>query len=307
MLAICATVSCNKIDDYLPNHKKGAKHASVYVMSNDAGGNHILIYDQKSNGTLSYSAAVATGGNGAGGGIGSQGAIALSDNGKWLYTVNAGSNSISAFSIAADGNLELKQQIDAGGEMPVSLDSYGKLLYVVNGSSSICGFKIGADGMLQKIPGSVQMLSQPMTGPAQVSFAHNGHRLVVTEKATNMISNFLIDASGAAGPASSAPAEAQTPFGFSVQHANQLVVTDAFGGGSGASEVTSYRLHPDGSLQRLDRLATGETAACWIALDAQQRFGLITNTGSNNISSIHIDEAGSWLPQKLRYLRRKHR
>ena len=43
----------------------------------------------------------ATGGLGTGAGLGSQGALAFSDNGRWLFAVNAGSNDISAFAVPA--------------------------------------------------------------------------------------------------------------------------------------------------------------------------------------------------------------
>ena len=45
----------------------------------------------------------ATGGNGTGANLGSQGAVALSDDGKLLFAVNAGSNSISEFAVREHG------------------------------------------------------------------------------------------------------------------------------------------------------------------------------------------------------------
>src|SRR5262249_13133645 len=46
---------------------------------------------------------VATGGRGTGAGLGSQGAVTLSDDGLWLVAVNAGSNEVSLFSVGSSG------------------------------------------------------------------------------------------------------------------------------------------------------------------------------------------------------------
>ena len=80
----------------------GAAHSSgpaghVYVLSNSPAGNAVLDYSRASNGTLSGPVSYPTGGTGTGGGLGSQGAVIL--DGDDLYAVNAGSNSITRFSV----------------------------------------------------------------------------------------------------------------------------------------------------------------------------------------------------------------
>src|SRR6266508_2804690 len=69
---------------------------AVYTLSNSAGGNDVLVFERAADGTLGGAVSVPTGGLGSGsaGSLGSQGALTLSANKKWLYAVNAGSNEI---------------------------------------------------------------------------------------------------------------------------------------------------------------------------------------------------------------------
>ncbi len=76
---------------------------SVYVMTNETTGNAVAIYRRSANGDLTAAGTVPTGGLGIGGGLGSQGAVVLSDNGRWLFVVNPGSNDVSVFSVQPNG------------------------------------------------------------------------------------------------------------------------------------------------------------------------------------------------------------
>src|SRR5689334_9941592 len=79
--------------------KDSGARSTVYTMTNATAGNEVLAYDQAADGSLRLRAAYATNGAGTGMGLGSQGAIALSQNGHWLFAVNAGSNEVSVFRI----------------------------------------------------------------------------------------------------------------------------------------------------------------------------------------------------------------
>src|SRR6266853_3558679 len=68
---------------------------AVYAMTNAAAGNSILIFTRAANGALANAGSIATGGLGTGSGLGSQGALALTSDQRWLLAVNAGSNDIT--------------------------------------------------------------------------------------------------------------------------------------------------------------------------------------------------------------------
>src|SRR3982751_5846616 len=77
--------------------------AAVYVLSNSPAGNSVLAFDRAADGTPTPAGAFATGGLGSGAGLGSQGALALSNDNHQLFAVTAGSNRISAFAVTQDG------------------------------------------------------------------------------------------------------------------------------------------------------------------------------------------------------------
>jgi 6-phosphogluconolactonase len=145
----------------------GGDAGAVYSMTNGASGNAILVFDRAADGTLGPAGSYATGGLGTGGGLGSQGAVVVSDNGRWLFAVNAGSHSVSVFALRPNG-LQLTDTEPTGGERPISVTVHDGVIYVLNagGAGNIAGFSLGADGRLTALPGSVQLLSNGGVGAA---------------------------------------------------------------------------------------------------------------------------------------------
>src|SRR5215475_4091836 len=92
----------------------------VYTQNNAQGDNRVLVFEQHANGALVNVSSFSTGGAGAGANLGSQGALALSQDGRWLFAVNAGSNSISVFDVY-DEKLTLASTIGSGGTTPISV------------------------------------------------------------------------------------------------------------------------------------------------------------------------------------------
>lgn len=297
VLAIAFTaatiISCNKFDDFFDFDHGPDNTGYVFTISNDVGTNSVLVYKQEANGKLKYKASVNSGGAGNGMGLGSQGALVLDKKHGLLFAVNAGGNSISSFKISHNGKLSLHQTIESGGNTPVSLTVYNSLLYVVNGGGNICGFKISGNGNLSKIDGSMQSLTIPEAGPAEILFKPDGSALVVTEKATNKIVVFKVDNSGMAQPGVMHDAHAQTPFGFVFAGSKHLVITNAFGGAPDASTVTSFSLEGNGNVNLVSDIPIHEAAACWVTLSKDGNYAFVTNTGSNSISSLKVGNDGS--------------
>src|SRR5262245_22620607 len=269
-----------------------AGKSAVYTSTNSASGNQVLAFDRAGDGTLSPAGSVATGGNGTGGGLGNQGALALTRGGRFLYVVNAGSDSISTF-IARPGGLELTGTTPSGGDQPISLTVHRGLLYVLNaGSGTLSEFTGARRGDLTSLAGSTEPIAG--AGPAQVQFSNSGDVLVVTNKATNTIDTFVVGADGTPGPAQSQASEGDTPFGFDFDKRGHLIVSEAFGGAPGASTVSSYSLTSAGLLSTISpSVPDHEAAACWIEVTKNGRFAYTTNTGSGSISSYAIRQDGS--------------
>ncbi|MFN0303449.1 MAG: lactonase family protein [Burkholderiales bacterium] len=267
---------------------------AVYALSNTTAGNEVIVFRRSADGGLTPAGRVATHGLGSGGGLGNQGALALSRNGEWLFAVNAGSNDISVLAVRQDG-LRLVSRIGSGGIRPVSLTLHGDILYVLNagGTNNVTGFTIGDHGTLSPIPGSTKPLSAASTAPAQVQFDPEGELLVVTEKATNKIVLYKVEDGVADGPLVRDSVGA-TPFGFAFDKRGTLIVSEAFGGAPNRSALSSYKIPDDTTVLQLvsGSVGTNQTAACWVVITKNGRFAYTTNTGSGTVSGYRIGKDG---------------
>lgn len=263
---------------------------AVFALTNSPAGNAVVAYHRAADGSLTPTGSYPTGGLGTGAGLGSQGAVIVTEDRRLLLAVNAGSNSISSFRIRREG-LQFVETVASGGTMPTSLAARGGLIYVLNAAApnNVTGFRVSPRGRLIPLAGSTRPLSGGSTSPAQVGFSDDGDSLIVTERATNIIDTFIIDEDGLPeGPFINISA-GPTPFGFAVGRRNTLFVSEA-GAGGGAS---TYRVD-DGQLDPISSMImTGQRAACWAILTPDGRFGYVTNAGTGNISGVAIARNGS--------------
>ncbi len=267
----------------------------VYTLTNAAAGNAVAVFDRGSNGALTPAGTVSTGGLGTGAGLGSQGSLALGDNGRLLFAVNAGSNDISVLATSGH-NLTLVDRVPSGGTDPISIAVDGDLVYVLNAGvpNNITGFRIGILGRLHRIPGSSRPLSGADVGPAQVEFSDNGRMLVVTEKNTNKIDTFRVGLLGYATGPDVQDSAGMTPFGFAFDGSGHLIVSEAFGGAANASAASSYGLNFAGNLTTISASSpTHQTAACWVAISNDGKFAYATNAGSGSVTGYRIAHNGS--------------
>lgn len=266
---------------------------ALYTMSNSSLGNEIIVYTRNANGRLQSPTTYPTGGAGTGAGLGNQSAVILTEDERFLLAVNAGSNDISVFEVTADG-LTLVDRKSSGGTQPVSLTEHDNMVYVLNaGSDTIQGFFLTATGRLLPRPQTTRPLSGSNTGPAQIAFSQDGTVLVITEKNTNTILTYRIVLGVPAEPQTITSA-APTPFGFAFGPRDQLIVSEAAGGGASAGSVSSYEVSRRGDVSLISAaVGTTQTAACWIVVSPDGRFAYTTNTGSGNISSYRIGFDGT--------------
>src|SRR5580692_6122093 len=92
---------------------------AVYTLMNQTSGNAVAVFNRALDGTLTAAGSVATGGTGTGSALASQGAVVLSDDGRWLFAVNAGSNDVSVLRVDR-GGLALASRVASGGSLPIS-------------------------------------------------------------------------------------------------------------------------------------------------------------------------------------------
>lgn len=221
--------------------------------------------------------------------------VVLSADDQWLLVVNAGSNDFTLFRTNERGLVALTK-VPSQGKTPVSIAINGDLIYVLNtGSDSIAGFRLDEQtGSVAPLSNSVRPLSGANVGGAEIAFSPDGKNLVVTEKTTNRITIYGVEPTGLP---SATPkiysSQGQTPFGFAFDRERTLLVTNAAGGASNASSVSSYRLARDGSLS-VDQgsVATNQTAACWIAVTPGGRHAYTANTPAGSVSAFEVGARG---------------
>lgn len=263
----------------------------LYAITNATTRNDLVVWDRAADGRLGQPQVVAGGGTGTGAGLGSQGAVTTSDDGRWVVAVDAGSDEVSLFR-SGPGGVRLVGTAPSGGDQPVSVAVRDGLVYVLNAGmgNNISGLRI-TDGGLTPIPGSTRALPTPAAGGAQVAFSDDGRHLLVTEKAANAIATWTVR-HGLPDRGRVTPSTGTTPFGFAVDPRGRVLVSNANGGAAAGSSLSSYAFRGD-ELKALDGPEpTNQTAACWVAVSRGGRFAYTTNTGSNSITGYRVGRAG---------------
>jgi 6-phosphogluconolactonase len=286
----------------------------VYAMTNDDDGNSVVVYDRANDGTLTLSELVSTGGDGSGGGhplepvdaLGSQSPLLMSNDGLWLFAVNAGSNEISVFRVRRSG-LQLTAVVPSGGDFPASLTLHEDLLYVLNsgGEGNITGFRLTSSGKLKAINDSTRSLDvdgenppEFLVSPAQVGFDPSGDFLLLTIKGSNEIRVYPMLPSGRPTTYPVYNESAGTaPFGFDFDAFGHLLVVEPFGSSPPmtgmAGAVSSYELQTDGSLLLIsESIPNFQSAACWLTSTEAIPYAFVTNNGMSTVSAYSVNELG---------------
>jgi 6-phosphogluconolactonase (cycloisomerase 2 family) len=215
-----------------------------------------------------------------------------------LYAVNAGSNTVTVFSVSGD-RLIRRQIAPSGGNFPVSIAVHGNLLYVLNArdGGSVQGFlRIGAT--LVKVPAWHRDLGlnpaqapEFTSTPGQVAFTPDGSKLIVTTKGNgNDIDVFTVGRLG--GPSAKPVINADpgnVPFAVSFDSGGHLAVAEA-----GPNAVATFTINPDGTVTLADRSSTGQAATCWIVRDGAAFYA--SNAGSGTLSGYRDDGSGTLAP-----------
>jgi 6-phosphogluconolactonase (cycloisomerase 2 family) len=224
--------------------------------------------------------------------LASQGSLDYDAPDHLLFAVNAGSNTISVFSVFGT-QLSLRQVLGSGGSFPVSIAQQGDLVYVLNalGGGSVQGFR-EVFGTLLPIPGSSRALGldpnetpQFTSTPGQVAFSPDGSQLIVTTKNNgDDIDVFAVNPFGLLSPTPVInPEPGAVPFAVGFLPAGWLAVAEA-----GTNSVALFALGRDGTAHQLSSVATNEAATCWVTTDGNLLFA--SNAGGPAVSTI------SWSP-----------
>jgi 6-phosphogluconolactonase (cycloisomerase 2 family) len=261
-----------------------SRRVTLYTETNSAHANTIIALHP--DGTKA--GAFRSGGRGDGAGLGSQGSVTVSPDGRYLFAVNAGSGSVTAFAINRDGRLRALATARTAAD-PVSVAVRGHNVYVV-GSHAVTALRLG-HGRLAHL--ADRPLSATANGPAQIAVTPGGRDLLITEKASNTLDLLPLDSQGRPGRAVGTPAVGMTPFGFAFGRGGVAVVSNASGGTGGASTVTGYRVANHRVRATTRAIPDGQTAACWVAVGPGGRIAYVENAGSGTVSTYAVRPNGT--------------
>jgi 6-phosphogluconolactonase len=264
---------------------------AVYVQTNEAE-NKVVHYGRDSAGQLERIAAVETGGSGDGKAhLASQGSVVLAADGNHLFVANSASDDLSVFSVAADGSLDLIGRTPVG-PAPKSVAEHGGLVYVLaTGGPAVAGFRLDESG-LEALAGAEQALS-PDADPAQVGLTPDGSTVVVTERGTNSITAFLVQAGGKLGASRTVPSSGPTPYGFAFTPSGTLVVSEAFGAQKGKAAASSYSIGGAEITPVTKSVGSGRSEICWVVVTPDGRYAFATNFADGAVSRFSIAGDGS--------------
>jgi 6-phosphogluconolactonase (cycloisomerase 2 family) len=294
----------------------GAGVATVFVESNnpDVGNNAVLAFDRLPDGSLHEIGSFSTHGTGQlnipkviGPDDSSQEVVATPD-GRFLFAVNQGSNTVAAFRVRGNGRLAFIGTFDSGGVQPDSLGIANGKLYVSNRGDStattpgtvapnITGFTINQDGSLSPIPGSTAAF--PVNTIASQSLISRDGRFVFedlfaangTPPQGNTLAPFQIAGNGTlqlapggnvAGQDPSATTAPPALLGSDVNPHLPIVYATL----TGLSEVAVFTYDQTGRLTFVGASAPndgGGAAPCWVAVSPDGKFLYTGDTGSDSV------------------------
>ncbi|MCD9021557.1 lactonase family protein [Cohnella sp. NL03-T5] len=281
----------------------------VYMMTNREAMNEVVAFYRDTKGILTFMGYYPTYGTGTGTRIvtpaapndgidplTSQGSLTLSRDGRFLFAVNAGSNSISSFVITDSGAPILTDVKPSEGAQPNSIDVFGDILYVSNVgnaannfASNISGFRIDNNGRLTHIPCSNRSLSTINAQPAQVLFTPDGSKIVAAELTTNRLSVFHVNENGTVTGPIINDSNGMRPLGACFLSSGILLVAEVQ-----SSALSSYSVSDNGILNVISgSVPNGQKTACWVTTTRNERFAYTTNTLSGTISTYLIDGSGA--------------
>ncbi|VDB88574.1 unnamed protein product [Peniophora sp. CBMAI 1063] len=285
---------------------------AAYWLTNDPSGNAIMAADIASDGTLTLSSAYSMVGNGARGNttftgpdaLFAQGVIQVHANANVLAAANAGSNTVSLFSIDPNAPTRLTAvgtPVSSGGHFPMSVafNSAGDTLCALN-SGEMAGvqcFNVSATAGLTPIAsfrtmGGNYSQTTPPTGPegtvSQIAFTPDDGRIAVAVKGSDSLGpgyvqtwDVLDDGSLSTNTTQIlAPAGSMYPFSLTAVPGRNAFLAADFANGADVFDL-------DANTASLVNVS-GQAATCWSAYSARTGNFYTSDTGTGNISEIAL-------------------
>jgi 6-phosphogluconolactonase len=280
----------------------------VYVATN-AAKNSVVVFRRAENGRLTRIRTVRTGGRGQPANnpplgipfLDTASSMGLSKNGRLLFVVNAGDNTVTSFRVTVRG-LRLADRQWTHGIRPISLTSDRNRLFILNadvGQARITGFHFSRSGVLTHINRSTRSVTTPTSLPPQIAFSTDGRVLVVTERnptGVGDINTFVLGRGDVPRRPVAHPSNGITPYGIAFDRHSHMIITNEDFTSPFDSTVSSYSVGPFGAIHPLDIDTTNSGAACWNVITKDGRYVFITSPFSSSIEAFRIHHNGTLAP-----------
>jgi 6-phosphogluconolactonase len=203
-------------------------------------------------------------------------------------------NTVSVFSVASDGRLQLVSGspfLTGGlGAKTSDISSMAicrktRSLFVTNNAdSTVTGFRMNPDGRLLKFPNSP--VSTEGRFPAGVVVNKQGTRLFVANVSSDSISSFTVDSSGNIKPISTSPFFAGNgPLSLALDKTGTVL----FASLQFMRSVGTYRIDSNGQVFQTGIFATQGFTEHGLAYDRVSSRMYVADLGSNTVSGFKVD------------------
>lgn len=275
---------------------------AVFVMTNAADSNQVIAFERAADGALTHRATYDTQGRGSGGitdPLQSQGSLTLSQDHSLLFVANAGSGTVSVFSVN-QSHLTFLSKVPSGGSEPAAVAEHQGLVYVLNkgGAGSVTGFRLDFGGKLTQIKDSTAFLSGTYTGGGAIAFSPDGHYLLVPEVHSNNIDVFPVMANGKLGPIVVNASPGPGAFALAFASDGKVMVSETGpADGTNASGISSYSILANGGLSAVSQsVPTLGAGNCWNVVTPNGKWVYASNSASSDISGFAIGQGGTLTP-----------
>jgi len=304
-----------------PANNAAASNAvgAAYFITNEPTGNFVVAASIGSDGQLTLQQATSSEGLGSHGGPGtgpdglfSQGAVKASAAGQIVAAVNAGSNTLSVYSIDPTNptNLELiGKPVGSGGEFPVSLaiNKAGTTVCAVNGGfvNGVACYSVDKTKGLTPIANTVRSLNinqtTPANGPAgsvsHVIFNEDESQLIASVKGVpptpGIFAVWDIAADGSLSEDFKAVQPATgglLPFSMTViPGKNAILATDA-GVGVDIFDLSGENAGGAAGGNSSVLPITGQGATCWSSHSTQTGNFYVTDIETSQVTEVNVDD-----------------
>jgi len=306
--------------------------SNIYTQTNETE-NKIINFKQGKDGKLTEVQRVATGGRGTDGyssvpytgepepdSLTSSNAVIASKDKKYLFSVNAGDNTVSCFAIDGDGMLVLTDTQSTGNALSgkygtassLAYNDADRRLYVCHsfGPSHIKSFTV-ADGKLALTPErkSVNLPGLPDRVPTQITLTPNDKFLLACvlfdappsksglfpAKEKNLVS-FPVDKGGALGEAVFKESGGVAPFSccFLNGSADTFVTVLAAESSAVLSTISSDGVVKNSKPAKIDTTRDGKmtepSEICWVAVSEDNKYAFGANFGYGSVCVFSIEK-----------------